>query len=180
MKDVFWYRERAVPADVCDRIVAEHVGGVEDAIVYSRAKDAYVPNLDKRRSKVNFEVSAEAREICDRYITQANREHFGVHLGRTVECQFTMYSHEDRGWYGWHVDSVDLGAFARKLSCIVLLSDPEDYAGGALQIGYDAPPVRPSQGTVVVFPSPTLHQVQPVTDGFRFSLVGWADGPHWR
>ena len=36
------------------------------------------------------------------------------------------------------------------------------------------------QGTLVLFPSYTLHEVKPVTKGVRYSLVGWYEGNYWR
>jgi len=36
------------------------------------------------------------------------------------------------------------------------------------------------QGSVTFFPSMLLHRVTPITKGHRYSLVGWAAGPHLR
>jgi PKHD-type hydroxylase len=180
VKDIFWYELAAVPSEICDRVIQTHASGVKDASVYSRAIDGATQNLDKRRSKVNFHVAQEARDICDYFTLKANREDFGVYLGGYSDYQFTMYDGANHGCYGWHMDSMGGNAFTRKLSCIVILSAPDEYEGGELQIGFDSTPVKPEKGTVVVFPSPVLHQVLPVTAGVRFTLVSWAEGPQWR
>jgi PKHD-type hydroxylase len=66
----------------------------------------------------------------------------------------------------------------RKLSFVLQLSDPKNYKGGELQIHLGETPnvMKKEQGTVVAFPSPTLHEVTPITKGKRYSLVGWITG----
>jgi len=70
----------------------------------------------------------------------------------------------------------------RKLSVTVSLSDPSTYKGGNLR--FDLGPhadskryhlckeIRP-RGSIIVFPSHVYHQVTPVTQGTRYSLVAW-------
>lgn len=58
-----------------------------------------------------------------------------------------------------------------KLTCIVQLSDPTTYEGGKLKVGTEYAPNE--QGTVIYFPSDTLHQVEPVTLGERCVLTHW-------
>ena len=69
------------------------------------------------------------------------------------------------------------------MSFSLLLSDPDTYEGGNLQLlsedgkSYIAPRQR---GTIILFDSRTQHRVQKVTKGVRKSLVGWTVGPRWR
>lgn len=76
----------------------------------------------------------------------------------------------------------------RKLSVTVSLNDSCEYKGGNLK--FDLGPhredryhvckeIRP-QGSVVVFPSHLYHQVTPVTEGTRYSLVAWNLGAPWK
>lgn len=58
-----------------------------------------------------------------------------------------------------------------KLTCVIQLSDPSTYEGGKLKIGSEYAPDE--QGTMICFPSNTLHEVEPVTSGERFVLVHW-------
>ena len=110
-------------------------------------------------------------------ITRLNEDYFRFDLfGFTEGFQFTEYN-APSGHYGKHVDSMFNGT-VRKLSFVLQLSDPKDYEGGELQIHLsDTPEVmKKEQGTVIVFPSPTLHEVTPITEGRRYSLVGWITG----
>ncbi len=82
----------------------------------------------------------------------------------------------------------------RKISCSVLLNDPQSYEGGDFEIGYtnklcdgtiDDTKVTLEkgkmlkQGSVIVFPSFVWHRVTPVKKGKRYSLVNWALGPSY-
>ena len=55
------------------------------------------------------------------------------------------------------------------LSCTLFLTDPETYDGGELVIEghYGTPEVKLNAGDMVVYPSTSLHQVNPVTRGNR-------------
>jgi len=70
----------------------------------------------------------------------------------------------------------------RKLSVTVSLSDPATYKGGNLRFDFGphhdgkryhlCEEIRP-RGSIIVFPSHVYHQVTPVTQGTRYSLVAW-------
>lgn len=84
------------------------------------------------------------------------------------------------GHYDWHADQL-VGQSPRKLSVVVLLSDPEDYKGGDLIFDRvsEKPPTR-ARGSVIVFPSFKQHKVTPVTEGTRYTLASWIGGPNWK
>jgi PKHD-type hydroxylase len=72
----------------------------------------------------------------------------------------------------------------RKLSLTINLSDPSTYEGGDLRFDHGphelnrfttCKEIKP-QGSCVIFPSFTFHQVTPVTKGVRYSLVLWTLG----
>ena len=79
--------------------------------------------------------------------------------------------------YGAHADSAFIqlsgGQLRSDLSCTVFLNDPESYEGGALHIElgdaelqFKLPP-----GYAIVYPSDTLHEVDPVTKGERLVAI---------
>lgn len=78
--------------------------------------------------------------------------------------------------YGAHADAALMflpkGVIRADLSCTVFLSDPATYEGGALRItlGDGKLAFKGEPGTAIVYPSTTLHEVEPVTSGER--LVG--------
>lgn len=96
------------------------------------------------------------------------------------ELQYTVYL-GNGGHYDWHVD-LGIKISNRKLSCVVQLSEPNDYAGGELQlnIGDKSLTAPKTIGSVIFFPSFILHRVTPVTSGVRKSLVFWISGSNFR
>lgn len=117
-------------------------------------------------------------------VAAANRDAFGFDLTDFAEsAQIARYDAARAGHFDWHSD-IGAGALAqkRKLTIVVQLSDPADYAGGALEVWSDnAPRSAPrDRGTATIFPSFMLHRVTPVTEGLRWSLTLWAHGPAFR
>jgi len=142
------------------------------------------------------------------YVQRANRENFLYDLSNIdgESLQYTVYGEGE--YYGWHNDA-GLETFykpqstgvsvnspeatsdflntncekVRKLSFSLLLSDPDTYEGGNLQLldqsgkSYVAPRQR---GTIILFDSRAQHRVQKVTKGVRKSIVGWTVGPRWK
>ena len=119
-----------------------------------------------------------------RLVAEANRTAFDLDLTEFAESpQVARYGADRQGHFDWHSD-IGAGALAakRKLTIVVQLSAPDDYAGGTLDLWPDANTrtVPRAQGLAVVFPSFVLHRVTPVTDGARWSLTLWAHGPAFR
>ena len=87
---------------------------------------------------------------------------------------FSAYEHGME--YGSHVDDALMQGMRTDVSFTLFLSDPESYDGGELVIesaaGEDA--VKLAAGSLVAYPSTTLHRVAPVTRGVRLAAVGWA------
>ncbi len=78
--------------------------------------------------------------------------------------------------YGTHADNAMMGSWRSDVSFTLFLSEPTDYEGGELVIEGpdDEQAYKLSAGTVIVYPSSTLHRVNQVTVGQRLVTVGWA------
>ena len=88
---------------------------------------------------------------------------------------FSTYG--DGAHYGLHVDDAVMRAGLRAdVSFTIFLSDPDSYDGGALSIAgpFGAHTLRMPRGSMVLYPSSSLHEVTPVTRGVRRAAVGWA------
>ena len=79
--------------------------------------------------------------------------------------------------YGWHVDNPFSKHGRRDISFTVFLSNLDDYEGGGLEIQgvQDTSLFRLPAGHVVMYPSSSLHRVQPVSRGTRYACVGWIE-----
>lgn len=77
--------------------------------------------------------------------------------------------------YGLHIDNAIMNGLRTDLSFTLFLSEPDSYEGGALIIedSFEARAVKLEAGSLFLYPSTTLHQVEPVTSGTRLAIVGW-------
>lgn len=172
------YWEQAFTPEECQKIIdyAEQFEK-EDARVGNKVQ----LNSEIRESKLVWitpdpEINWVYQKLTN-IIIKLNEDYFRFDLFGFIEgFQFTEYN-APSGHYGKHVDIVHNGQ-VRKLSFVLQLSDPKDYKGGELQLhSHDNPDVmKKEQGTLVAFPSYTLHEVTSVTEGRRYSLVGWITG----
>lgn len=114
-------------------------------------------------------------------ILNVNVNNFSKVLYGIEPLQYTEYDSNYNGFYGAHIDSeLELNrGLKRSLSFSVQLTDEDTYTGGELKIYHNNTTfVAPKQkGVITFFSSDLLHEVTPVTSGFRKSLVGWVIGP---
>lgn len=85
--------------------------------------------------------------------------------------------------YGSHVDSAVMyvkgtGERVRSdVSCTLFLSQPEEYDGGELVIDdtYGSQRIKLAAGDMVMYPSTSVHRVEPVTRGHRVACFFWVE-----
>jgi PKHD-type hydroxylase len=77
--------------------------------------------------------------------------------------------------YGAHTDDALMRGERTDVSFTLFLSEPSDYAGGALVIHSPAgeEDFKLPAGSLVAYPSGRLHHVAEVTQGVRYAAVGW-------
>ena len=140
---------------------------------------------DVRDSKVSWLYPSDNMDWVFRRVTEIvlnlnerffNFDLFGINEG----FQFTNYQ-APSGKYGKHVDR-GMNLPVRKLSISIQLTDPKEYKGGELYLYNNDKGVSmdKAQGTLIMFPSYTLHEVMPVTKGERNSLVTWVTGKQFK
>lgn len=87
---------------------------------------------------------------------------------------------QNGGHYGDHIDDALMGGeqiTRSDISCTIFLSDPDEYEGGDLVMDFGGETLRfrlPA-GHAIVYPSTTLHRVEPVTAGCRTVAVSWIE-----
>jgi PKHD-type hydroxylase len=155
----------------------------QNAEVGGRIGGAVNPNI--RRSQVSWlNNSPDTKWVFDKLadvVSKMNAQHYRFDLtGFGEPLQLTNYDQSENGMYGWHQDYGT--GISRKVSMTVQLTDPAEYEGGNLQIMTSGQPqnVRKQKGLIAIFPSYVLHQVTPVTQGSRQSLVAWVSGPAFK
>lgn len=81
--------------------------------------------------------------------------------------------------YGSHVDDPIMGTgdtYRTDVSITVFLNEPDEYEGGDLTITTQYGEVKNKlpAGDAILYPSGSLHHIQPVTKGTRLVAVTWA------
>ena len=98
---------------------------------------------------------------------------------RYVPPLFNRY--EGGEHYGFHVDGSIRSipgsgqSLRTDLSCTLFLCDPEEYDGGELIVSdtYGEHEVKLPAGDMILYPSSSLHKVEPVTRGARICSFFW-------
>jgi PKHD-type hydroxylase len=103
---------------------------------------------------------------------------------RILPPRFNRY--EGGGTYGAHVDGAvmalpggprpgEAGWVRSDLSCTLFLCEPDEYDGGGLVIDdtYGEHEVKLPAGDLILYPSSSLHRVEPVTRGARLASFFW-------
>ncbi|MGB3711684.1 MAG: Fe2+-dependent dioxygenase [Erythrobacter sp.] len=99
-----------------------------------------------------------------------------------------MISKSGRGdHYGAHVDNAimragkgeqgETGSLRTDISFTLFLSEPEEYEGGELVVhaAGTISQIKAKAGELVLYPSTSIHEVRPVTNGERIAAVGWIE-----
>lgn len=101
---------------------------------------------------------------------------------RTLPPRFNRY--HGGGQYGLHVDGSvmhvampgqPIGTLRTDISCTLFLCEPDEYDGGELVVHdtYGEHEVKLPAGDLIIYPSSSLHRVEPVTRGARLASFFW-------
>ena len=178
----FWQWENLLNKEMCDTLIEKFYVEKDE----QEAKIGGSTSLDLSVRKTNICWIPKEEYISTFLFSKAlianQKTGWGFDIDDHEQTQIAKY--EDSGHYDWHTDETfyrRVRNFHRKVSVVAFLSDPKTYAGGEFlfQVGKEQK-IDPSFGTVICFPSEVVHKVMPVTEGVRYSLVLWANGPLMR
>jgi len=186
-------------ARACARILSEARAADKAAAEVQRQGYSRVDG-DVRRGK-QAEMSAPTKACVKRGLLALKprlEEHFKIELTDCEEPQFLSY--EEGDLFQPHQDGrndPDAPEFIKKrrVSVVVFLNGaaedpgPDSYAGGSLTFyglinepGWEKYgfPLFGEPGLLVAFPSRLMHEVTPVTQGQRYTVVSWFfSSPSW-
>jgi PKHD-type hydroxylase len=148
------------------------VGGAENSTTHVQTR---VSSLSWIR---NNPESQFLFDFITNKVDSINYHHYGMDLTGMEEFQFTRYS--IGGHYAYHNDVIVRNKSMRKLSIVMGLTDSSEYSGGnflLLPHGKDPTRLQFNRGDLIAFPSWIPHKVEPVTEGYRKTLVTWIYGP---
>ena len=190
LKHNYYYFKKALPPKYCKQILK---AGRKKIIKEATTLEGI--NKTKRNCKVAWMNEKWIYDIINPYLHAANKKAgWNFQWDWNEISQFTIYGKGHH--YGWHTDqapkpyknqSKNFDGKTRKLSLTLQLTDKTKYQGGDFQFKWidndkkdllniitvdDAKDI----GTIIVFPSFNFHQVLPITQGKRESLVNWSLG----
>jgi len=132
-----------------------------------------------RMVKHNRQAASDGKTETVRKLVEARirgHEVFALAVRPKTLTSIMFSAYEPGMRYGSHVDDALMQNMRTDVSFTLFLSDPASYDGGELVIestsGEDA--VKLEAGSLVAYPSTTLHHVAEVTRGVRLAAVGWA------
>ena len=141
-------------------------------------------NTGARDSEISWLVpNPQSQWVFDRFgglLGQVNHDVFMYDIDGFEAFQYTKYKKEQH--YDWHFDvHTEYLNWERKISAVIILSDPKEYSGGELEVIHMGSPDKAfcsklNKGDVIFFASWMSHRVRPVTKGVRRSLVAWVMG----
>jgi PKHD-type hydroxylase len=150
--------------------------------------EAGISNDEIRKNKISWlEVNEESKDLyikISNIVQHLNERFYRYDLTEMEDLQYAEYQSDTQGHYKPHSDDGYKFNLFRKISLTIQLSDESEYRGGELlfyRFSTKDPVVAPkSKGTLILFPSYVLHEVTPVTEGARKSLVSWVVGPRFK
>lgn len=178
--------EDAFSPDEVEKIIAlEDLQKFKKGVV-GRKDDEPIYSTKDRDSKIQWlEPNPSTEWLFNKLsdlIPKVNYDFFMHCITQMEHLQYTIYEKDQH--YDWHIDSWDdqIIPMTRKISYSVLLSNPDEYEGGELEIVpfgmfHKSILVKPKAGSVVFFDSLFPHKVHPVKNGTRKTLVSWVMGP---
>ena len=136
------------------------------------------------------EVKTNLQWLGNEHITQ--ELHQALAQALTAHSEFTALTYPKKmmpfivsksinnGGYGNHIDDAIMHheeLVRTDVSCTMFLSNPDDYQGGELvmTLGGIEMEYKLNAGDVIVYPSTTLHRVNPVTAGERVVALTWIE-----
>ena len=138
------------------------------------------------RAKHNLQIpedSATARELGDLILRALGRSPLFNAAALPLRVLPPLFNRYDVGMgFGAHVDGAIRmipGAGIRMradISTTLFLTDPSEYDGGELTIEdtFGSHAIKLPAGHMIVYPATSLHRVEPITHGSRWSAFFWS------
>ena len=198
LKYNYWYYRKALKKELCDKIISLCLKQNQRKANIAE-EDNKEGNVDvkQRDCYISWITDPWIYGILNPFIHAANKKAgWNFQWDWNEPSQFTVYNKNQ--FYGWHCDQLsapyndtntelpqeNFNNKYRKLSLTLQLTPSSEYKGGDFQFKwFDYGKVKINQlkngkelGTLIIFPSFLWHQVTPVTEGTRQSLVNWSIG----
>ena len=172
--------QKFLDEDTCAGIMAElNLSPTTQAPVYIEGSSSVIHETVRKTTSLH--PSDETFDSVHDHLLQQKpllEEHFGHSLNDCEPPQFLRYEigdffvrHQDGNTAQLDFDHLRI----RRISIVVFLND--SFSGGALcfydQTGANNFALHGETGMLVAFKADTFHEVVPVTNGQRFTIISW-------
>jgi PKHD-type hydroxylase len=153
-----------------------------DAAAWTDGRETVGPQGAQVKRNQQLPDASPLRTELGREVLAACARHPEFHAAtlpvKILPPRFNRYT--GGGAYGAHIDGAvmalaDGSQLRSDIACTVFLSEPDDYDGGELIVDdtYGEHEVKLPAGDAIVYPSSSLHRVEPVTRGARVAAFFW-------
>lgn len=144
------------------------------------------PQAVQAKQNQQLAQDSAASQAVQALVLAALRRHplfFSAALPKKVFNPLVNRYGGDTNFYGNHVDGAVMHSRAdgqkvrSDVSCTLFLAEPDEYDGGELVIEdtYGEQRVKLPAGDLVLYPSSSVHRVEPVTRGHRVASFLWVE-----
>jgi len=191
VKDFIGVYENAFPSDFCDGLISYYKWCKENNHTWRRAESSQSEKDDEaclvnplHHSEIDFtgsHLNGYIREFTEIFWNKCYAEYSNVFHSIKTLRQHTTFTYKvqetkpGEGYHVWHCEQDCVEHSRRIAAYIVYLNDVED--GGETEFLYQAKRVKPTKGTVVIFPSSYthFHRGNPPISGDKYILTGWLE-----
>ena len=179
---LYWIWPKELSPEFCQNIIDRAGGDFEEGRLIRDEGSELDDNV--RKTNLHFNSDQDLFDIAFEYMEIANKNaKWNLEIDAAEDFQIGQFP--VGGHYDWHIDGGGTGYFqdrqnkirngkTRKISMVVFLNEGFDggdfeFHGSYLKDNV----IKPTRGTIIMFPSWIMHRVTPITKGTRYSLVSW-------
>ena len=177
---VYWKWDNKVSSERCKEIIDDAGDNFQPTGIEDYSYGAKGQGLFQSDDQKLFDLGSEC-------VLEANKKS-GWNFEYSAMESFQIGKFPQGGHYNWHVDGIGthkinapnnklMHGKTRKISMVLWLND--DFEGGEFEFHPSHLKdniIKPSVGTIIMFPSWIMHRVKPVTKGVRYNAVTWIVG----
>jgi predicted 2-oxoglutarate/Fe(II)-dependent dioxygenase YbiX len=180
LKDYIFVVPNAVPLELCDAILTEYkncndwiaaitAAGKTDAERQCLTIGISFSSIIEKNKEVRQKIDQELFTCAAKAIQEYNKQF--THCRIQEDSGYDLLKYEVGQFYAQHTDSFKNKP--RAVSCSFVLND--DYEGGEFAFFDRELVYKLKKGDALMFPSNFMypHEVMPVTNGTRYSIVTW-------
>jgi len=180
LKDYIFVVPNVVPLELCDAILVEYTNSNDwvNAVVKNgenlnvrncQTIGISFSNIIEKNKETRQKLDQELFTCAAKAIQEYNKQF--LHCNIEQDSGYDLLKYEVGGFYNTHTDSFK--DCPRAVSCSFMLND--DYEGGEFAFFGRELVYKLKKGSAVMFPSNFMypHEVMPVTNGTRYSIVTW-------